>query len=99
MTPNTLVYNWKFPKYTQVYAVPLPVRILVRLMRTRSQAGGHRTLGLSREKRLTSGRPWPFEQFFRVKSAQKQIELARPPARPVVRVGRRPRKIAVVDPD
>jgi hypothetical protein len=99
MTPNTLVYNKIFQQYTQVYAVPLPVRILVRLNRTRSQAAGHRALGLSREKRLTSGRPWPFEQFFRVKSAQKQIELARPPARPSVRVGRRPRKSTGVDPD
>ena len=47
---------------------------------------------MSRENRPVSGKPWPFELFFRSKTASKQIESARPPARQAGRVGRRPRK-------
>jgi hypothetical protein len=88
MTPNTLVYNkiysgiWHSPACSHTCSFEA-YKISSRRASSPWLEPGETT---------ASGRPWPFEQFFRVKAAQKQIEPARPPARSVVRVGRLPRK-------
>jgi hypothetical protein len=86
--------------YTWVYPVPVPVRFLVQQHRTASPASGHRALGRSREiSQSGSGRPCPFELFFRKKRLQNRSSRPDPLLTRLGVSGVVPQSTGGIDPD